>query len=31
LRPVRFVFTAYVLSITVGLVFYIVIGITNHQ
>jgi hypothetical protein len=31
LAAVRFVFTAYVLLITVGLAFYIVIGITNHQ
>jgi hypothetical protein len=29
--PVRFVFTAYVVLITVGLAFYIAIGITNHQ
>jgi len=28
---VRFVFTAYVLLITLGLAFYIAIGITNHQ
>jgi hypothetical protein len=27
----RVVFTAYVLLITVGLAFYIAIGITNHQ
>ena len=28
---VRVVFTAYLLLIAVGLAFYIVIGITNHQ
>jgi hypothetical protein len=28
---VRFVFTAYLLLITVGLAFYIAIGISNHQ
>ncbi len=31
LRPVRYVFTAYVLLIALGLGFYIAIGITNHQ
>jgi hypothetical protein len=31
LAAVRFVFTAYVLLIAVGLAFYIAIGITNHQ
>jgi hypothetical protein len=31
LAAVRVVFTAYLLLITVGLVFYIAIGITNHQ
>jgi hypothetical protein len=31
LAAVRFVFTAYVLLIAVGLAFYIVIGITNHR
>jgi hypothetical protein len=31
LAAVRFVFTAYALLIAVGLVFYIAIGITNHQ
>jgi hypothetical protein len=30
LAAVRCVFTAYVLLITVGLAFYIAIGITNH-
>jgi hypothetical protein len=30
-RPVRLVFTAYVVLIAVGLAFYIAIGITNHQ
>jgi len=28
---VRFVFTTYLVVITVGLAFYIAIGITNHQ
>jgi hypothetical protein len=31
LAAVRFVFTAYLLVITVGLAFYIVVGITNHH
>jgi hypothetical protein len=31
LVAVRFVFTAYLLLIAVGLAFYIAIGITNHQ
>jgi hypothetical protein len=31
LAAVRFVFTAYVVLIAVGLAFYIAIGITNHQ
>jgi hypothetical protein len=31
LTTVRFVFTTYLLLITVGLAFYIAIGITNHQ
>jgi hypothetical protein len=31
LAAVRFVFTAYLLLIAVGLAFYIAIGITNHQ
>jgi hypothetical protein len=31
LVAVRFVFAAYLLLITVGLTFYIAIGITNHQ
>ncbi len=31
LAVMRFVFTAYLLLITAGLVFYIAIGITNHQ
>jgi hypothetical protein len=31
LAGVRVVFTAYVLLITLGLAFYIAIGITNHR
>ena len=31
LVAMRFVFTAYVLLITLGLAFYIAIGITNHH
>jgi hypothetical protein len=30
-RPVRFVFTAYLVLIGLGLAFYIAIGIANHQ
>jgi hypothetical protein len=31
LAAVRFVFTAYLLLIALGLAFYIAIGITNHR